>query len=189
MKHKISLSIIVFFICVTSFSCVKERTVTFKNNSQTSVDVTFNDVEKTIEKDEEAVFTVEENNTFHYKAVTKGKTPTGKPLGMEIVWEDEVTTNRSKKNISFDVNHEYFFLKIQNNSSKEIARIFVNYEKEDETEEDFIIPANGYLYDVGYYKAHIDTRVSLKFVDSEDIFIYDVGSVAEPNQVIELIYK
>jgi len=135
-------------------------TLTFKNNTFTVMDITFNNITKTIAPSGSTSFSGIPNSSASGTAQTSGRTSSGDQVGLLMSWNLSYTFPASgNASINLNVSSDYFFLRMQNAGSSAMSPIYVNYGLLSETVDNISIPNNNVLYNLGYYKAWTNTNV------------------------------
>jgi hypothetical protein len=158
------LSFIVFFSqCKKDLESLlnPNSTVTFINPTYTTISINFNGESKTIPAGGSAIFTGTANTSSYGSAQTSGQTTSGTQVGALMTWTISQAFPSGNGNIDYTLNigSDYFFLKVINQSSVTIQKIYVNYGLVTQTLDNISIPNNGTTYNIGYYKAYTNSNV------------------------------
>jgi len=146
-------------VCPTGYTGARCEisTITYQNNSFTTLYITINGTEYTIPAGSATSFTGTAGSSVSVTNVhTKGD------LGLPINWSnfiDQFPTNGDRLTEPFNVSIDYFFLKMRNVSTYQINVLFVNYATTAETYEFPLIPNDGLTYGIGYYEAYSNTEI------------------------------
>ncbi len=148
-------------LCPTGYSGINcenktEVTLTFKNNTFTTVFLRVNGINKNI--------------LPGYSADIKGKpgenasgtayTTAGR--GETFTWAINSTFPESVNTVAIDVNNDYFFVQIKNTSSETITDLYINENLVSEKHESFSIPSDGVTYNIGYYPAYTNSNAKIE---------------------------
>ncbi len=136
-------------------------TIKFINSTYTTIDITFNSETKSIIPGGSVSFTSNVGSYATGNASTSGKTSIGTQVGLLMTWSlSETFPGRGVTNeVTLDVTPTYFFLKIQNTSTKSIQKVYVNYGLTSQTIDNISIPNDGGTYFIGYYRAYSNSNV------------------------------
>ncbi len=151
-------------ITVTSGGCVRQEltasTRTFSNSVFTDIRITYNGITKTIEPGRSVVFAGSPNSSGSYRAETSGRTNQGTQVGLLMVWEENFTFPASgNATTNLVLSPSFFFLRVTNQSSRNIERILVNYQLSSQTTDNIVLASGGVTYNVGYYRAFSNSNV------------------------------
>lgn len=164
-------------------------TITFKNNSWTTMDITFGGVAKAVLPGGSGVFTGQPNTPNTGQAVTSGKTSNGTQVGLKLSWDLAYSFPSSgNANVDINVKKDYFFLYVTNNSINLISKVYVNYGLQSQTLDNVSLPNNGTKYSIGYYKAWSNS--SARFETGNGSFYWSYSSLPlsfVDNQSVSLI--
>ncbi len=131
-------------------------TLTYRNNSYTTLHLTINGASYTIPALTASSFTGTAGSS-----ITVSDIYTYGSFGETITWSTFGDNFPSTGEIveQFNVSAEYFFLQMRNISSYSLNSLYVNYNSSAETHEFPYIPNDGVTYGVGYYLAYSNTEV------------------------------
>lgn len=126
--------------------------VQFNNPLFTDMDVTVNDITKTISPESSVQFAEIDNTLIPYTAETYGKTSSGTKVGLLMSWDGtaDLTTSSSWNLI---LTSDYIFFYITNTSNYNLTSFCVNYGTTDEITDYITILNDNVKYKTGYYKA------------------------------------
>lgn len=161
--------ILLFTLLCTFTQCKKAisdlinptSTIKFINSTYTTIDITFNSETRSILPGGTASFTSNVGSYATGNASTSGKTSIGTQVGLLMTWSLSETFPGSgvTNEVTLDVTSTYFFLKIQNTSTKSIQKVYVNYGLTNQTIDNISIPNDGVTYFIGYYRAYSNSNV------------------------------
>lgn len=136
-------------------------TVTFKNPAFTPLTVTLKEYgTETAAAGSSCSFTCPKNADLAFHAETMGMTSTGQVVGLKLVWDNTFNSGTNGYVWTMNVTSEYFYLNvINNNSSLNISKLYVNYGLSSQSIDNISIPNDGKLYSIGYYKAYSNSNV------------------------------
>lgn len=136
-------------------------TVKFINPTFTTIDITFNGESKSILPGGSVSYTSTAGTYASGNASTSGKTSIGSQVGLMMTWSLSETFPSGGDTLDYTLNvgSNYFYLKIQNVSTKSIQKVYSNYGLVGQTVENISIPNNGITYDIGYYQAFSNSNV------------------------------
>lgn len=136
-------------------------TITFKNQTFTPITISFNGQTKTAAAGMNAIFSGNPNSTATGSASTSGKTTSGTQVGLLMNWPLSIPfpAAGTNYNYSLGLGPDYFFLKLKNQSNRNILKLYVNYGITAQTLDNVSIPNNGSLYNLGYYRAYLHSNV------------------------------
>ena len=93
-------------------------------------------------------------------AITYGQTSSGTQIGLALSWTISNTfPTDGTLVVPLNINNNYFFLKLQNNSAETTNSVIVNVGLTAQTTDNIAIPNNGAVYGTGYYYAYTNTEV------------------------------
>ncbi|MDA3953554.1 MAG: PKD domain-containing protein, partial [Bacteroidales bacterium] len=166
--------------------------VQFNNPLFTDMDVTVNEVTKTMAPDSYVQFAQIDNTSVSYYAETFGETSSGTVVGEEVFWDSNVSLlDYSSYNLI--LNSDFIFFNITNNSDYNLNPFIVNYGTTDETEDDILILNNGVKYSTGYYNAYSEMEVFAFYEYSTTgvswLHPYNLTIPWENNQYVDLNYN
>ena len=139
---------------------VSNTTIIYKNTSFTNMDITVNNVTKTAAPNATVSFTGSANSTITGSAKTSGATSSSTQVGLMITWNFTGTFPASgTSTINIEVPGTYFFLRIKNNSSRTISKVYVNYGLVSQTLDNITLSNGGQTFNIGYYKAFSNSNV------------------------------
>lgn len=136
-------------------------TITVHNPTYTTIDLYFNGETRTIAAGGSTVFTDDEGVYATGNASTSGKTTSGTQVGLLITWNNMgayFPSAGSNYDYTLNIDGSYFFLKMQNISTKTISKVYVNYGLLSQTVDNISIPNNGTTYNLGYYQAFTNSN-------------------------------
>lgn len=138
-------------------------TITFKNNTQTTVSIEVDGELSTITAGSSMAVEGIIGDDMTYSAETSGKNAVGAQIGLLLLWEDTFEVPEDNETINLDVSSQYFFLKIKNSSASTLQGLYVNYlQTSIQTfENNFSLPTGGSTYNIGYYRANTNTDVRM----------------------------
>ncbi|MBS1777708.1 MAG: calcium-binding EGF-like domain-containing protein [Bacteroidetes bacterium] len=140
--------------------------VLYKNASFTDIAITVNGNNKTIPFGSSASFTDIANTKIVGTATTSGKTSNNIQVGLKVSWDlSGFFPASGTSTVNINVDNTMFFLKIANVSAKQITKIYVNYGLANQSFDNVIIPNNGTVYNIGYYKAFSNSNIRLESAD------------------------
>ena len=126
--------------------------VQFNNPLFTDMDVTVDDITKTMSPDNSVQFAKIDNTSIPYTAETSGKTTSGTQVGLLMSWNGTADlTIGSSWNLRLTDDYIYFY--ITNTSNYYLTPFYVNYGTSSQTIDDIVIPWDGVKYGTGYYYA------------------------------------
>jgi len=135
-------------------------TITFVNPTYTTMDISFNGQTKTAAAGSSAVFSGTANSSATGTATTSGKTTSGTQVGSLLTWNiSQAFPASGNLNYTLNAGPDYFFLKMKNQSSLGIQKVYVNYGLVNQTVDNISVPNNGTVYNLGYYKAFSNSNV------------------------------
>lgn len=137
-------------------------TVTVYNPTYTTIDIVFNGESRSIAPGGSSVFTDDEGTYATGSASTSGKTTSGAQVGLLMTWNSigiTFPTAGTNYDYTLNISGTYFFLKMQNLSTKTISKVYVNYGLVSQTVDNISIPNNGTTYSLGYYLAYTNSNV------------------------------
>ncbi len=183
--------------------------LTFNNPLFTDIEITVTGYGTQIAEPEgSAIFNFPSNpGIITYHAETSGQTTTGSQVGLLIEWDYALNVSgQSSYILDLNINSDYFFIYVQNNSDHDFYPFYVNYDSYYETMDNIIISNTGITYRIGYYRAFTNTEVraylqdmpswyyywiqgthfSLPFTNNQSVVLYAYSSrnnIAEDDQV------
>jgi hypothetical protein len=136
-------------------------TITFKNMAFTPIEISFNGQTKEAPAGGSTVFAGDPGKSITGSAATSGKTTSGTQVGEKLNWTITTSFPAANKNLDYTLNAgaDLFFLKIQNNSSLSLNKLYVNYGLTAQTLDNIAIPNDRVVYSLGYYKAYSNSNV------------------------------
>lgn len=143
--------------CPTGYTGVhcENKAVTsiiLNNNTFTPITINHNSIIQTIPVGSSITYTGNYGDAFSSTATTFGKTSTGTQIGYAYNWTTtDYFPSSGNKTEELDVDIDAFFLKIQNNSTTPIIKLYIDYGLSDEHIENISIPNDGVVYNIGYY--------------------------------------
>jgi hypothetical protein len=141
----------------------QNSSISFKNNTPTTVSVKVDGLTKTVNAGASAIFTGPRGLAISWSAFTYGKTSTGAQIGELVEWgpfsDGYPSTGGTTKSQPLDVGSSMFFLYLKNLGAESWNKVYVNYGLTVETLDNITIPNNGTTYSVGYYRAYTNTNV------------------------------
>ncbi len=141
--------------------------VKFNNPTHTDIDISISAKNKTIPIDDYVLFASIDNTTLDIDAETYGTTTSGSQIGETITWEGSVDlTEYSSWNL--DVNSDFIFFYVTNSGSDNLTPFYVNYDTNEETIDNIIIPNNNNTISTGYYYANSGMEVRAYFESSTE---------------------
>ncbi|GEM_PF-5619490 len=166
-------------------------TLTFTNPLYTDIDITVSGAgSKTAAVGGSAVYTFSSNpGTISFSAQTSGKSSNGTQIGLKMSWSgsDDVSS-LSDKTYNLILTSDYFFLYLQNNGGANLNPIYVNYDTQDQTVDDVVIPNDNKVYPMGYYKAFSSTEIVALFQGKSDgVKWSNINFPGTDNQAITLL--
>ena len=170
MKLKLLFRTTLLLSCLVFFThCKKDieallsqtSTITFINPTYTTISISFNGETKTIAPGGSVVFTGDADAYATGTASTSGQTSSGSQVGLMMTWSlvKYFPTGGDNINSTLNVGSDYFFLKMANQSTINIQKVYVNYGTSEQTVDNLLIPNNGVTYSIGYYKAYTNSSV------------------------------
>jgi hypothetical protein len=142
-------------------------TVTFTNQVFTPISITVGSQRtKTISvAGSEQYYFILNPGTITFSASTSGKTDTGTQVGEQVLWQYTVdVSGKTSASYNLTLSADMFYMYMQNNGTKNLAPIYVNYGLADQTMDNIQIPPDNLKYNIGYYKAHSNTEVRAYWV-------------------------
>ncbi len=141
-------------------ACSSNSSITFQNNSFTSIEITFNGITQTIPPGGTAVFYGTPGTLATGTAETSGNTSSGTQVGSKLIWNLSTQFPSSgNATTNLNVGSDWFFIKIKNNGTKPLENFYVNYGLQSQTLDNITIPNNNQGYNIGYYKAWSNSNV------------------------------
>lgn len=135
-------------------------TITFKNPTYTKMTITFDNTTKIADPGQSVVFSGKPGTPATGQAKTSGVTSSNTQVGLLLSWNlNETFPATGNRDVTLNVGSEYFFLKITNNSTKPINKVYVNYGLTNQTVDNVTLSNNGINYSLGYYKAFTNSNV------------------------------
>ena len=127
--------------------------VQFNNVLFTDMDVTVDDVTKTMSPGSSVKLAEIDNTLITYTAETSGKTSSGAQVGLLMSWNGTVDlTTGSSWNLR--LTSDYIFFYVTNNSDYDLTPFYVNWgNSAEQTVDNITIPNDNVKYKTGYYKA------------------------------------
>ena len=105
--------------------------------------------------------------TFAYSASTSGQTNLGTPLGIEILWEEDIDVSTyDSPTFNLNISADYFFMAVKNSGNYYLDLWSINYGTDFQVDDDFYIPNDGVEYAVAYYDAFEDTDIYARLAGS-----------------------
>ena len=147
--------------------------IQFNNVLFTDMDVTVDDVTKTMSPGNSVQFAKIDNTSIPYTAETSGKTTSGTRVGLLLSWNHTADlTIGSSWNLKLTSDYIFFYVK-NTNSINDLTSFYVNWGNSDEqTVDNITIPNDGVQYNTGYYKALSGMEVRAYYGDSPSDYIY-----------------
>ncbi|PWJ57394.1 hypothetical protein CLV98_107101 [Dyadobacter jejuensis] len=141
--------------------------LTFENKVFTPITITLGGVTQTIQPSQKGSFKGKGGSQTTYYAKTSGTTSSGTIVGSEIVWNNFAVTFPSSgtANVALNVASNWFFVRVRNNSIRNINKVLVNYQLQSGTIENLSIPNDKELYGLGYYRAFTNSNVRFENTD------------------------
>lgn len=107
--------------------------------------------------------------TFSYSALTRGVTDDGTPLGVDILWDEEIdVSGLDSPTFNLNISSDYFYMAVKNTGNYYLDLWSVNYDTDYQVDDDFYIPNNGLEYGVAYYDAFEDTDIYARLSGTSD---------------------
>ena len=98
--------------------------------------------------------------SFVYTASTQGVTDSGTPLGINILWDEEIdVSGYDSPTFNLNISADYFFLAVKNTGNYYLDLWSINYGNDFQIDDDFSIPNDAMEYGVAYYDAFEDTDI------------------------------
>ena len=165
MKKHYLVLIVLSVLLIFNFSCTKEfiaakksKVVVVRSKAFSDIDYTDNTTSYTIRGDLSLIITEPETN-YSYNAETYGTASNGSQVGEKISWSRDFTLESDTTTEKLETTTDYFYLFVNNTSSKDYGPFTVNFGNSDQITENLLIPNNGMTYRVAYYKTHSNTKV------------------------------
>lgn len=138
-----------------------DGTINFINPSFTTMSITFDGISYSIPPGGTASYKGKADRYATGNASTSGLTSSGSQIGLLMTWSLAYyfPAGGGTDDITLNVANDYFYLKIQNLSTKTITKVYSNYGLAGQTVDNLSIPNNGITYDLGYYRAYTNTNV------------------------------
>ena len=151
--------------------------VRFNNPLFTNMDVTVNDVTKTMSPDSYVQFAQIDNTSVSYTAETSGKTTDGTTIGEELFWDYDVDlTSYSSYNLILTSDYIFFYITNSSNyftDNNSWSPFYVNWgNSTDQTVDNIVIPSDGVKYRTGYYYANYGMEVRAYYEDHPTSWVY-----------------
>lgn len=149
--------------------------LTFNNPLFTDIEITVTGYgTQTAEPGGSAVFNYSSNpGSITYHAETSGQTTSGSQVGLLLEWDyTHNVSGQSSYTLNLNVNSDYFFIYVENNSDHDFSPFYVNYGSYYETMDDIIIYNTGTNYRIGYYRAFTNTEVRAYWQDMPTWYYY-----------------
>lgn len=145
--------------------------VTFFNPVFTPIEILTSEFDPVIiESGERFSFLFVDNPlTFSYSALTRGVTDDGTPLGVDILWDEEIdVSGLDSPTFNLNISSDYFYMAVKNTGNYYLDLWSVNYGTDYQVDDDFYIPNNGLEYGVAYYDAFEDTDIYARLSGTSD---------------------
>lgn len=145
--------------------------VTFFNPVFTPIEILTSEFDPVIiESGERFSFLFVDNPlTFSYSALTRGVTDDGTPLGVDILWDEEIdVSGLDSPTFNLNISSDYFYMAVINTGNYYLDLWSVNYGTDYQVDDDFYIPNNGLEYGVAYYDAFEDTDIYARLSGTSD---------------------
>jgi hypothetical protein len=135
-------------------------TITFQNNSYTTMTITFGGTTKTASAGGTVVFSGTPGTTATGTAETFGIATGGAQVGSKLIWNftDQFPNSGNATN-NLNVGSDWFFIKVRNNGTKPLVNFYVNYGLNSQTLDNISIQNNNLVTNIGYYKAWSNSNV------------------------------
>lgn len=169
--------------CQNACSSSSQSSITFKNNSYTDMVVQFNGQTKTaFAEGGTVIFNGSPGQSASGKATTKGTTTSGATVGLTLEWNlSYAFPSIGNSTINLNVNADFFFLRVRNQSGSNGGPLFVNHGLQSQTEDNIIIAGNGSLFDVGYYRYWSNSNVRLMVHNNPNQYWHWSSLTASPS--------
>lgn len=168
--------------------------VQFNNPIFTDMDVTVDNITKTMSPESSVQFAKIDNTLIPYTAQTSGKTVDGTQVGLLMSWDGTADlTIGSSWNLV--LTSDYIYIYIRNSSDYVLTPLYVNWgNTAEETTDDIIIPKGGVKYGTGYYKAFsgMEVRAYHQYSSTEGVNWINPTNLTIPwtnNQSASLAYS
>lgn len=130
------------------------------NKTHYAIDITLNGITKTAPYNGSAIFTGTASSKATGTATSNGKTSSGTQVGLKITWNlNHTFPTTGTQLVDLSAGSEVFFLQIINQSQTPMNKVIVNNGLQSQTVDNISIPADGKLYNIGYYKAFTNSNV------------------------------
>ncbi|MDY6800793.1 MAG: PKD domain-containing protein [Bacteroidota bacterium] len=139
--------------------------VKFLNPTQTEIDITINNKDKTIPVDDYVLFASIDNTTVNFNAEASGTTNSGDIIGLPISWEGSANLNEYSA-WNLNVSSDFVFFYVTNSGTDNLTPFYVNYGTDVETEDNIVIENNENATPTGYYYANSGMEVRAYFESS-----------------------
>lgn len=152
--------------------------VTFFNPVFTPIEILTSEFDPVIiESGERFSFLFVDNPlTFSYSALTRGVTDDGTPLGVDILWDEEIdVSGLDSPTFNLNISSDYFYMAVINTGNYYLDLWSVNYGTDYQVDDDFYIPNNGLEYGVAYYDAFEDTDIYARLSGTLEDVIWSQG--------------
>lgn len=152
--------------------------VTFFNPVFTPIEILTSEFDPVIiESGERFSFLFVDNPlTFSYSALTRGVTDDGTPLGVDILWDEEIdVSGLDSPTFNLNISSDYFYMAVKNTGNYYLDLWSVNYGTDYQVDDDFYIPNNGLEYGVAYYDAFEDTDIYARLSGTSEDVIWSQG--------------
>lgn len=175
-------------------SVTQTTNVTFFNHAFTDIIITLNGETMTVAKTESITFNNVPGEYASFDAYTMGTTSSGKQIGLKLEWNKNFELTGGNINFNLNVDSHKFFVYIINNSSHNLAGMYVNYGLTSQTMDEILIYNDGNKYRTGYYDAYTNSNVRMYLENNDTYYAYWDNGVHfnlpfELNQSVELIYS
>ncbi|MBN2424943.1 MAG: hypothetical protein JXB44_07980 [Calditrichaceae bacterium] len=155
-------------------------TLVFKNPLFTNIDVTpTGKYKQTIVPGDSAVYYYDSNpGTVGFLATTCGKTTGGDQIGLLMEWDYSGldVSGLVRKSYNLVLNSSYFFIYMRNNGGANLAPLYVNYGRTEQTMDNIVIPNDNVNYRTGYYQAFTNTQVRMYFQGLQSYVYWNQGT-------------
>lgn len=129
---------------------------------------------KSIMRGDTAAFVYSSNpGTVSFTATTSGITKQGNQVGLLLDWSNTYEVSAKKSYLSrLVVSSEYFMLYLKNSGVSTFCNLKVNAGLQNETTDNILLPPDGVVYSIGYYKAFTNTEITMENQNSSGDVIY-----------------
>ncbi|HSZ32413.1 MAG TPA: hypothetical protein VK772_03835 [Puia sp.] len=135
-------------------------TLTFINDTYTPITVNADNQTQSIPVGSQIVLKGTPGASLSGTATTSGQTSSGTQAGLLITWNLSYTYPTSgNTSVKLNVESNYFFLKVVNQSALPMTTIYVNFGLTAQTTDNIDIPNDGKTYNIGYYSAYSNSNV------------------------------